>query len=54
MQEKGCPGFVRHVIGFSFYFLAGFIKHLLLKTAFASYYLKLSLLEFLKYFLIYA
>ena len=53
MQEKGCPGFVRHVIGCSFYFLASLIGTLLVKLVFASYCLKLSLPVFVKRFLIF-
>ena len=39
--------------GCSFYFLASLIKNLLVKTTFASYYLKLSLRLFLKCFLMF-
>ena len=53
MQEKGYSGFVRHVMDV-LYFLASLIKHLLGKTAYTSYYLKLSLPMLLECFLIFA
>ena len=42
MQEKDAQVFPMHVMAW-FYFLASLIKTLLVKTASASYYLKLSL-----------
>ena len=40
--------------GRSFHFLVSLIKNLLVKTVFASYYLKLSLPIFPEYFIIFA
>jgi len=48
MQEKGCSGFVGHVMD------VHSIKKFLVKTVFESYCLKLSLPVFLKCFLILA
>ena len=54
VEEKRCPGFVRHAMAVSFYFLASLSKSLLVITVLASYTLKLSLPIFLKCFLIFA
>ena len=32
IQEKGCSGFLRHVMDDNSHFLSSFIKHLLAKT----------------------
>ena len=45
MEEKGCSGFMSHVVDVH-YFIAGLIKNLLARAAFESYYLKLSLPSF--------
>ena len=50
MPEKGCSGFVRHLMDVNSIFLLVWPKNLLGEAVFASNYLKLSLPMFRKYF----